>query len=603
MKKISESQKKAICHGSGAALVLAGAGSGKTTVITHRIKKLIDNGVPPQNILVVTFTRAAAANMNDRFRKLAENQTLPVLFGTFHSIYFRILRTEQKLAGNCILKETEKINIIKEIVVRNKLSVTSLNDFAANILDEICRMKGNKYNVQEYKPTNCSQETFMLVYTQYEKEKSAENKMDFEDILIRCYELFKDNPHILHKWQEIFQYILIDEFQDINALQYEIIKLLGKPYNNIFVVGDDDQSIYGFRGARPDIMFQFRDDYVPQQYILNINYRSGNAIVESANKLIRNNNNRFPKDICAATEEYHKIETLMFKNQKEEFAYVGKKIQQYVKDGIRLKEMAILVRNNSQTMPILTVLQNQGIRSRAAKQKNTVYDGMIAKDILAYIIASQNWDKLNFRENEELFWVLNKPYRMISRQIMQDKKMTIKKLKEIYCHSSRILEEIESLEFHMEMIKKLSPYGAVNYIKNAVNYEKYLTQYAKDNKIKLNDLLDRLDEIQSDASRYETLEQWIDSIKNTSCKTNSGDSVAVMTMHGAKGLEFRVVFVVDVNQGIVPSSRALRERDFEEERRVFYVAMTRAKERLHIYCVKEILGCSSKQSMFIDEIL
>ncbi len=615
----SEAQLSAINHDRGPALVLAGPGSGKTTTITYRVKKLIEMGVRPEAILVVTFTKAAAVNMTDRFRTIMDGKTLPVTFATFHSIFYKILRNEQSRNITGIISETEKINIIKEIVIRKKLDVLSLNDFAVNMLDEICRAKGNMIDVKEYNPINCKKETFSIVFAEYERAKEAEKKLDFEDMIILCYKLLKDNQNILNKWQNIFSYILIDEFQDINSLQYEIIKMLAYPSNNIFVVGDDDQSIYGFRGARPDIMFRFKDEFNPKQYFLTENYRSTDEIVEMSANLICHNNKRFDKNFYAMNGHGQKPEILTFKNQAEQLSFMCKQIKAYENAGVKKSDIAILVRNNSQIEPVNTMLKNYNILSSTKNKSNDIYSSIVSKDILAYIIASQNWSKISFRENEELMYVLNKPGRLISRQMFLEPGMDIKKLKEAYAHNNMIVNQIESLDFHMRMIATLPPYGAVNYIRNAVGYEGYIREYAGSHSIKITNLIKQLDDIQSDACRYDTLQLWLDSINahNSNKTHNGGDTydgaqqnnedrqnhINLITMHNSKGLEFRIVFIINANQGIIPSSRALRDRDFEEERRVFYVAMTRAKERLHIFCARNVLGCEAMRSMFVDEIL
>ncbi|MCR5429955.1 MAG: ATP-dependent helicase, partial [Eubacterium sp.] len=277
----SKSQEEAIAFYKGPSIVLAGPGSGKTTVITHRVKKLIQKqNVNPSKILVVTFTKAAAENMRLKFKSLMAGRSLPVSFGTFHSIFFRILRTEKNYQTDSLLSDLEKINIIKEIIIKLKIDVPSKNDFTRSIMDEIAIAKGNLEDVRSYEPITCDKDMFFEIYDEYEKEKLYANKVDFEDMLKSCYELFKEKPHILKKWQEVYEFVLVDEFQDINKLQFEIVKMISAPGNNIFVVGDDDQSIYGFRGSKPKLMFEFEEYYKEaEEILLENNYRSTKSIV------------------------------------------------------------------------------------------------------------------------------------------------------------------------------------------------------------------------------------------------------------------------------------------------------------------------------------
>lgn len=636
----NKSQIEAISHNKGPAIVLAGPGSGKTTVITHRIKNLIENfNVPPEKIMVVTFTKAASCHMKEKFLDIMKEsgsyRNYPVTFGTFHSIYYKILRCSYSYGKDSIVSDRTKNDFLKEIVLRLRIEVSSLQDFVQNISGEISRFKGNMYSINDYESKSCKKDIFIQVLNEYEKTLEVEQKIDFEDMLLKCHKLLRERPALLKQWQEVFEYILIDEFQDINRIQYEIIKMLALPQNNIFIVGDDDQSIYGFRGACPEIMFQFKEDYPDTcQIMLNINYRSVPEIVELSHNLIVHNNNRFDKEIISAKEIYPKslstkennihkkqgknninsttmekefhTDIRRFRTQGEELKYLSYQIKKYVNQGIKPEEMAILVRNNSQIPGVTDFLKNEMIDVHSAKNSNSLYQGMVAKDVIAYIKAALYNNKLSLRENENLIYILNKPMRFISRQIVGRKDMDFEGLKRIYSHNSEILKNIEQLQFHLNMIAKLNPMSALTYIRNGTGYEKYLQQYAAENKINLAGLLKQFDKLQSHALEFSTLQEWVQYIDTQSMSINeekNKENINIMTMHGAKGLEFRVVFIIDANQGVVPSSRALRERDFQEERRVFYVAMTRASEYLSIYSVMESLGCAVECSMFVEEAL
>lgn len=607
----NKSQIQAISHMDGPAMVLAGPGSGKTTVITHRIKNLIEKAeVRPENILVVTFTKAAAISMQKRFSTLMNGgKGQLVTFGTFHSVFYKILRKSRRYEATEILSERQKTDYIREIIGRYGISSNNISELFQNIINDIGNIKGNMLNAQEYEPSCCKKEDFIKVYNAYNLELKKDGKMDFDDILRECYLLLCENHTILEQWRELYKYILIDEFQDINRIQMNIIELLASPLNNIFVVGDDDQSIYGFRGARPEIMIEFKDYYPEAELIvLDVNYRSTQSIINVAGRVIENNKTRLDKCAHANNDKDFQPDIRKFRNQVEELKFVVSKIKEYENQGISLSEMAILVRNNSQIQEISSFLKNRKIEAESGKHRSNIYNGMVAKDILSYVRGALKFDGTYF--NEDLIYVLNKPQRYISRQVVLSVNMNISAVRRIYSKNN-----IDSFLFHIEMIRKLPPQAALSYIRKGAGYEEYLRLYAIENNIPMSGLLKQLEQLVQGCSKFNTLEQWINSIdsaqnsegqnfgKKSSGEGGTNNRINIMTMHGSKGLEFKAVFIVDANQGIIPTSKALRERDFEEERRLFYVAITRAIDYLNIYAVEERLGCPIEVSMFVEEML
>lgn len=607
----NKSQIQAISHMDGPAMVLAGPGSGKTTVITHRIKNLIEKAeVRPENILVVTFTKAAAISMQKRFSTLMNGgKGQLVTFGTFHSVFYKILRKSRRYEATEILSERQKTDYIREIIGRYGISSNDISELSQNIINDIGNIKGNMLNAQEYEPSCCKKEDFIKVYNAYNLELKKDGKMDFDDILRECYLLLCENHTILEQWRELYKYILIDEFQDINRIQMNIIELLASPLNNIFVVGDDDQSIYGFRGARPEIMIEFKDYYPEAELIvLDVNYRSTQSIINVAGRVIENNKTRLDKCAHANNNKDFQPDIRKFRNQVEELKFVVSKIKEYENQGISLSEMAILVRNNSQIQEISSFLKNRKIEAESGKHRSNIYNGMVAKDILFYVRGALKFDGTYF--NEDLIYVLNKPQRYISRQVVLSVNMNISAVRRIYSKNN-----IDSFLFHIEMIRKLPPQAALSYIRKGAGYEEYLRLYAIENNIPMSGLLKQLEQLVQECSKFNTLEQWINSIdsaqnsegqnfgKKSSGEGGTNNRINIMTMHSSKGLEFKAVFIVDANQGIIPTSKALRERDFEEERRLFYVAITRAIDYLNIYAVEERLGCPIEVSMFVEEML
>ena len=337
----NKEQEEAITHKEGPLMVLAGPGSGKTLVITYRVKWLIENaGVHPSNILVITFTRAAAEEMRKRFFAFDGMENAPVTFGTFHSIFFMILRYAYRYTAGNIIREDVKRRYIKEMTENMELEIEDEKEFLSGIINEISYVKGEMMSLSYYHSSNCSDELFAQIYEGYERRLREENLIDFDDMLVFCYELLKERKDILAMWQQKFQYILIDEFQDINKVQYEIVRMLAGKGDHLFIVGDDDQSIYRFRGARPEIMLGFEKDYPDaKKVILNTNYRCSAEIVDSAEHLISHNTKRFPKNMQAARGKKVPITFRYLKDAGEECTDILKGIRFYHKKGIPLERV------------------------------------------------------------------------------------------------------------------------------------------------------------------------------------------------------------------------------------------------------------------------
>lgn len=610
----NEAQEKAIDWGEGPALILAGPGSGKTTVITHRIKRLIESGkVNPENILVVTFTNAAAHEMQQRFLSLMQQEEgmkngscSSVVFGTFHSIFYRIIRLSNGNVNCRILSENEKNDILKEIIIRMKIETSGMFEFIKHISGEISRIKGNRINPEEYHPAVCNRETFIKIFKAYDRELLVNNRIDFDDMLIKCSEILKNDETVRNMWQEKFKYILVDEMQDINDIQYENIKILAAPHNNIFVVGDDDQSIYGFRGSNPEIMFRFKEDFKEcREILLNINYRCTDKILNLSLNLIQHNQVRFDKSIQAVNFTQNMPEIKQFQTQFDEMCHITKKVKNYIAKGIDPENMAILVRNNSQISRVREILTENGIISNSKKTAG-IYETMVGKDIIAYVKCSFLSAKTVLSRNEDFARIVNKPARFISRQILWDENVDFEALERIYGHSAEIMQNIRELKFHFSMIHDMSPMAAVIYIRNGCGYEKYLKQYVQQKNTKIEYLISMLDKIQADAIRFKTLAEWISYTEQglaEVAQAGQNYGINIVTMHGSKGLEYDVVFIPDANQGLMPSANAIRQNEIEEERRIFYVAMTRAKKFLHVYSIRQNMGNIMEISQFVGEAL
>lgn len=603
------SQEKAIKHGKGPMLVLAGPGSGKTLVITRRTRNLIEEyGVDPRNILVITFTKAAADEMKERFQKLMGGRHYPVNFGTFHAIFFTILRYAYQYTANNIIRDDVKKQFLRESIEKQELEIEDEKDFLNGIESEISLVKGERINLEHYYSINCAEDVFQKIYKEYDDRLRRANLLDFDDMLVYCYELLIERPDILKIWQKKYQYILIDEFQDINKIQYDIIQLLAQPENNLFIVGDDDQSIYRFRGAKPEIMLHFEEDYKDcKKVLLDINYRSTAKIVEAAKRVVKNNQNRFSKNISTIHSEGEEIYLKTFKELKLENQAIVDEILAYHSKGIPLSEIAILFRTNTQPRALLEKCMEYNIPFKMKDSMPNIYEHWIAKNLMGYIRFA-----LGQRERGIFLQIANRPKRYISRESLSEPIIDMKHLKEYYSDKDWMIERIEKLEYEIQMLEKMNPYSAINYIRKGIGYEDYLKEYADYRRIKVDELYEVLDEIQESARDYKTYEEWFVHIDEYAeelaeqarrQKENNVDSVTMTTMHSSKGLEFQVVYIIDANEGITPHHKAILEADLEEERRMFYVAMTRAKQYLHIYSVQNRYNKELDLSRFVGEIL
>ena len=609
-----KNQEKAIRHFKGPCLCIAGPGSGKTAVITARIKYLIDEmNVSPTNILVITFTKAAAVQMKQRFQQSIGGRSARVTFGTFHAIFFTILKYAYHYTADNIIKEDLKRQILKDIISKTDLEIQDENEFISDIEAEISRVKGENMELSNYYSPNCSGELFRKIFNSYNNALERRSLIDFDDMLIYCYELLSQRQDILRMWQKQYPFILIDEFQDINKVQYDVVKLLAKPYNNLFIVGDDDQSIYGFRGARPDIMQQFIKDYKDAvKYTLSVNYRCSGNIVKAAGLVIKNNKNRFDKEITANNPDGEIVDIQEFGKLSEENDVIRNKIMENRNNGMPYGEMAVLFRTNTQARALTSKLMEYNIPFVMKERIPNIYDHWIARDIFTYIKVA-----LGSRERAAVMRIINRPKRYVHRNAFSEPYVDFEELKHFYEDKEWMVERIEQLEYDLKMLSTLKPYAAINFIRCGIGYDDYIREYADYRGIRADDMINILDELQEEAKNHSELDEWFDYIQQygEELKEQAGksqamlngqepeDAVVIMTMHGAKGLEYECVFIPDVNEGVTPHNKAVLDADMEEERRMFYVAMTRAKHYLHIYYVKERFNKEVDVSRFVEEIV
>ena len=608
---LNHAQTEAVAHNKGPCMVLAGPGSGKTLTIAKRIEYLImKHKVRPEEILVITFTKYAAWEMKNRTRSICGPSSYAVTFGTFHGIYYGILKWAYRLNQSNLLSDEEKYRILREILPGidwdQEPEADEEKDYLQELAIEIGNVKNNCMDIEEYEPVKYTTEKFRKLYRTYEETKKKYRKIDFEDMLIQCRDLFMKRPDILKKWQEKFQYILVDEFQDVNQAQYDVVRMLAAPQDNLFVVGDDDQSVYGFRGAKPGIMKEFMKDYPKaRQILLDVNYRSSGYIVKGALRVIGNNKIRFEKKIEAFRKPDETVHVQEVKDPVQEAEYVLERIREYREKGVSYTEMAVLYRTNVDARAMSELMTEYQIPFVMKEHLNNIYEHFIALDMISYLRLSQGeYDRKYFLQ------IANRPNRYLTRESMKTGNVSYESLRRYYLDKDWMVDRIDQLEWDMKMICDKTPYAAIQYIRKRMGYDEFLKEYAAYRKISSEDLFALLEEIWQNSKGYGTIKEWFEHIesygkmlKEQNKKNGEKEGVNLMTMHAAKGLEFDTVFVIEANEGSCPYKKATADEEIEEERRLFYVAMTRAKRKLVISYVKEKNGKDLLPSRFVSELL
>ena len=651
----NQAQMTALEHRDGPMMVLAGPGSGKTTVITHRIKRLLEAGVDPSGILVITFTKAAATEMKERFLRLAREEDEKrkqaeldakcaqraggsrtgaektffgtadpgprrreacgtsleaagsrVSFGTFHSVFYHILKWAYRFPAGNVISGEEKRQYFKKFLDESEMEVEDEAEFISSIINEISYVKGERLDLKYYYSQNCPEEWFKKLYDGYDEMLKTTGKIDFDDMLVMCHELFTERKDILAAWQKKFKYILVDEFQDINLLQYQVVRMLALPENNLFIVGDDDQSIYRFRGAKPEIMLGFEKDFSgTKRVLLGTNYRSTKEIVETSLRLIEHNKVRFEKKLEPFRGSGRPVDFRVFDNPGHEMDTVAQSIRAYHDAGYQWSEIAVLFRTGANSGLMAERLMGYNIPFKLRDVIPNLYSHWIAKDLFAYMeIAAGS------RKRSDFYRIMNRPNRYFSRDAFDTPIVSFDRLKSFYQDRDWMEERICDLEADLRAMAPLKPVAAVNYIRKAIGYDDYLRSYAEFRRMKPEELFETADKLAESAAEFATFAEWKEHAaryeeelkkQNQEEREETKDRVTLSTMHSAKGLEYPVVFVVDANEGIVPHHKAGLPADIEEERRLFYVALTRAKDRLHVAAVKERYHRKTDVSRFVEE--
>ena len=615
--KLNENQLKAVNHLDGPCMVLAGPGSGKTRVITYRIANMVVNkNIKPTSILAISFTKASSIEMKNRALSLSNDFRMnKVTYGTFHSVFFRILRYFENYNIESILDEKTKRIGLKNILKGLNIENADDDETIGQVINEISYVKNELMDKRDFKSEVLSNDEFIKVYNFYEEYKQQMNKIDFDDMLIKTYELLKNNKAALDRVRSVYRYILVDEFQDINKVQFEALKLIANPSNNIFVVGDEDQSIYGFRGSRPDFLLEFEEYFSnTKKVLLDINYRSKGEIINIANRLIEKNTNRYEKVIKCGQGNGAKVNYISPEDSEEEAVYIAKDIKNKVQeDYTEYTDFAVIYRTNIQSRALVDVFMDMRIPFVVKDSIVTIYDHWAAQDILAYLRIG-----VNPNSNKDWIRIINKPFRYISKDnlnLIKDEPDFINSLINKCDLHPKQVKTINDLDIDISYVKGLNPKNAISYIRTTLDYDRYILDYCANRKIKTNGLIEILNELESSATNFKTIQEYLEHIERVKSEivdnknNKETDGVIFTTMHSAKGLEFKNVYIIGANEGTIPHEKSYEIDDeekkndqIEEERRLMYVAITRAEENICISSPINKYGKRVSKSRFVEDI-
>ena len=615
--KLNENQLKAVNHLDGPCMVLAGPGSGKTRVITYRIANMVVNkNIKPTSILAISFTKASSIEMKNRALSLSNDFRMnKVTYGTFHSVFFRILRYFENYNIESILDEKTKRIGLKNILKGLNIENADDDETIGQVINEISYVKNELMDKRDFKSEVLTNDEFIKVYNFYEEYKQQMNKIDFDDMLIKTYELLKNNKAALDRVRSVYRYILVDEFQDINKVQFEALKLIANPSNNIFVVGDEDQSIYGFRGSRPDFLLEFEEYFSnTKKVLLDINYRSKGEIINIANRLIEKNTNRYEKVIKCGQGNGAKVNYISPEDSEEEAVYIAKDIKNKVQeDYTEYTDFAVIYRTNIQSRALVDVFMDMRIPFVVKDSIVTIYDHWAAQDILAYLRIG-----VNPNSNKDWIRIINKPFRYISKDnlnLIKDEPDFINSLINKCDLHPKQVKTINDLDIDISYVKGLNPKNAISYIRTTLDYDRYILDYCANRKIKTNGLIEILNELESSATNFKTIQEYLEHIERVKSEivdnknNKETDGVIFTTMHSAKGLEFKNVYIIGANEGTIPHEKSYEIDDeekkndqIEEERRLMYVAITRAEENICISSPINKYGKRVSKSRLVEDI-
>ena len=634
-----DAQKEAIVFKDGPCLVLAGPGSGKTAVLVERICHLIGrHHIAPGHILVITFTRAAALQMRERFvqrisetdvcgstgaaigaaagktvgntagNTVAKTAAREVTFGTFHSVFWGFLRESCGLTPQSLIKEKEKVQILKEVFLVLKKRGLQTEDVilgeenAEDLIREISRMKNSGQKPEDKDPVFCE------IYALYQTALREQKRLDMDDILLETERMLTQRPEVLSRLHKQYTYILVDEFQDINPVQYRILKLLSAPSHHLFVVGDDDQAIYGFRGCDPGVMMTFLEEF-PQakQILLYQNFRCDKEIVDASCRMIRQNEVRLCKDILSATGDEGRMVPVFFKDTAAQYTWMCEEILKAYSRGIPFAEQAVLFRSHTEMQGMVRLLRQKGIPYRKREGIVHPYEQCAAQDLAAYLMAAEQLVQSGTCARGLLFKIMNKPSRDFLRGHLEEETVDFHR----WMDGVTTKEEKKRIsDFYGQLLRMgtMSPFAAVLFFRKVVGYESYVMMEYGQKREDIVLWMGALDHLTKLSKEVMTQTELLDRLNNREedrevDRGGAEDVLPLMTLHAAKGLEFDRVMIANVVEGRIPFQRAGKVGNLEEERRLLYVGMTRARHALYLCAPAILRQKKTLPSRFLSEVV
>ncbi len=555
-------------------------------------------------MLAVTFTRAAAVQMRERYLSLSGQRATEVTFSTFHGIFYAVLRGACGISGRNLLSGGPKLRLLEALLDRLGLAGSQPRQQAETLEQELSCLKSRSVQWEEFSPESVNKEDFPAVYREYKRMLEERGLLDFDDLLVKCLALFKQNPRTEERWQRRFSHILVDEFQDIDAVQYELLRRLALPENELFLVGDDDQSIYGFRGAKPEIMLGAPGDYPGMKVIrLEKNYRCMPKIVEASRRLIGHNRKRYEKNIRSAAAEGGRIELFPCRDRREETDRLAGQIRREIKEGEKLSNIAVLTRTNSGLGSVILRLMEEDIPFCLTGKISDLSEHFIWKDMEAYLRLAGGE-----RARKLLFRVLNRPERYLPRTLFQEEQVDFTAARLSCGDREGMTRAVGILERDLDLLAGLPPYAAVNYIRYGMGYGSYLEKYAAERGADPESVLEILENLQQMAAGKRNLSEYRETLRQYRRKIREpeadrpAEGIWLGTLHRAKGLEFTSVHIPDINEANIPRRQADTGEALEEERRMLYVGITRTRKNLYLYYRKPDGSGRHQPSRFLGEL-
>ncbi len=603
--QLSEEQEACCDWFRGPLLCLGTPGAGKTTVIVNRVMRLTEKyHIPEKEILVITFTRAAAKEMETRYIRMSGKKQTGVRFSTFHSFFYWILRTAYPKGKELkVLPQNEAKLMMMQILKEILMEEGDQGELADSVLRQLDRISADGIALENYYSTDIGETEFRQAAWRFAEEKGRRGTVDFNDMSGEALRLLREVPEIRSRLQELYPFILVDEYQDTNRVQYQALKLLLGEEKNLFAVGDDDQSVYGFRGGRPEIMLSFKKDFPDGKIMaLSRNFRCPGKVTLLSDGLIRHNRKRYPKSLVAASGTKGTVRCIHVRDRRQETDQLIKEILRAVEGGVPYREIAVLTRTNKGAEGLIFQLDAYDIPFYLKERPVTFFSGIAVRPVIAFL----RWlSGDHSRKNFMLF--MNRPVRYIPRKVLTDEIVNLRALYWTVQDTPYLAENVEELIRDLEAARPLTPNAAVTYFRTVMGYDEYLQTLARDRNLYYDEMSDRLEDLLAFTADTPDYPSFFDKMSRMEQLMRehgeeNRDAVQLMTMHGAKGLEFDEVHIPDLYEGSIPYRRAKSPDEVEEERRLLYVGMTRTKKTLHLYVPDYVRDKPSEPSRFLREL-